>query len=468
MFPFYIWFFVPFSYQTFVTDSEGFLIMATRDLWTSRLGFILASAGAAVGLGAIWKFPYMAGTNGGSAFILPYIAFSFTLGMFLLLAELIVGRAGRGASIMSMIRVGRAKFWGLFGFIGVLTGFLILTFYSTVGGWCVAYAVDAIMGKGLITDLSQLGAYFGSFISNPTLGITYQIIFMLMTAGVVIFGVQKGIERLAKYLMPTLFILMLVLIVRGLTLPGAWAGVEFMFSFNPEVFTTASLMNALGFTFFSLSVGAGTLIVYASYLSDEADLPRSTAWIAFLGIMAALLGGLMVMPPVFAFGLEPAAGPGLTFVTMPAVFAHMPMGQLFAVLFYVCLIVAALTSSVSIFEAVVSAMRDLKIERKTATVASFVSMMAIGVFCTMSFGPLADFKIFGKTVFDLLDYLTSNVGMPLTALGLAMIAAWVNWKETQRQLTMANPMPQWLQTTIRFGIGVISPIVIIAVVANSL
>ena len=442
--------------------------MATRDLWTSRLGFILASAGAAVGLGAIWKFPYMAGTNGGSAFILPYIAFSFTLGMFLLLAELVVGRAGRGASIVSMIRVGRAKFWGIFGFIGVLTGFLILTFYSTVGGWCVAYAADALMGKGLISDQSQLGAYFGSFIGNPTLGITYQVIFMLMTAGVVIFGVQKGIERLAKYLMPTLFILMLVLIARGLTLPGAWAGVEFMFAFNLEAFTTSSLMNALGFTFFSLSVGAGTLIVYASYLNDEADLPRSTTWIAFLGIMAALLGGLMVMPAVFAFGLEPSAGPGLTFVTMPAVFAHMPLGQLFAVLFYVCLIVAALTSSVSIFEAVVSAMHDLKIERKTATALSFVSMMAIGVFCTMSFGPLADFKICGKTIFDLLDYLTSNVGMPLTALGLAIIAAWVNWKETQHQLTMANPMPQWLQTTIRFGIGIVSPIVIVAVVANSL
>jgi NSS family neurotransmitter:Na+ symporter len=241
-----------------------------------------------------------------------------------------------------------------------------------------------------------------------------------------------------------------------------------MFAFNPEAFTTSSLMNALGFTFFSLSVGAGTLIVYASYLNDEADLPRSTAWIAFLGIMAALLGGLMVMPAVFAFGLEPSAGPGLTFVTMPAVFAHMPLGQLFAVLFYVCLIVAALTSSVSIFEAVVAAMHDLKIERKIATVLSFVSMMAIGVFCTMSFGPLADFKICGKTIFDLLDYLTSNVGMPLTALGLAMIAAWVNWKETQRQLTIANPMPQWLQTTIRFGIGIVSPIVIVAVVANSL
>lgn len=442
--------------------------MSSRDLWTSRLGFILASAGAAVGLGAIWKFPYMAGTNGGAAFIIPYILFSFTLGMFLLLAELAVGRAGRAASINSMIKVGRSKFWGIFGTIGVATGFLILTFYSTVGGWCVAYAVDAILGHGLITDLSQLGAHFGAFAGDATLGIFYQLVFMAMTAGVVIFGVQRGIERLSKYLMPTLFILMIALIIRGLTLPGAWAGVEFMFNFKWEDFTADSLFNAMGFCFFSLSVGAGTLIVYASYLSEDANLPRSTAWVAFLGIMAALLGGLMVMPAVFAFGLEPTAGPGLTFVTMPAVFAHMPFGQFFAVLFYVCLIVAALTSSVSIFEAVTAAMGDLKISRRTAVPVAFISMMAIGIFCTMSFGVLAEMKFFGKTIFDLLDYLTSNVGMPVTALGLSIVAAWVNWPETRHQMTTAEALSPILLTLIRLGIGIISPLVIITVVARSI
>lgn len=442
--------------------------MSSRDLWTSRLGFILASAGAAVGLGAIWKFPYMAGTNGGAAFIIPYILFSFTLGMFLLLAELAVGRAGRAASINSMIKVGRSKFWGIFGTIGVATGFLILTFYSTVGGWCVAYAVDAILGRGLITDLSQLGAHFGAFAGDATLGIFYQLVFMAMTAGVVIFGVQRGIERLSKYLMPTLFILMIALIIRGLTLPGAWAGVEFMFNFKWEDFTADSLFNAMGFCFFSLSVGAGTLIVYASYLSEDANLPRSTAWVAFLGIMAALLGGLMVMPAVFAFGLEPTAGPGLTFVTMPAVFAHMPFGQFFAVLFYVCLIVAALTSSVSIFEAVTAAMGDLKISRRTAVPVAFISMMAIGMFCTMSFGVLAEMKFFGKTIFDLLDYLTSNVGMPVTALGLSIVAAWINWPETRHQMTTTEALSPMLLTLIRFGIGIISPLVIITVVARSI
>lgn len=442
--------------------------MSTRAQFTSKLGFILASAGAAVGLGAIWKFPYMAGTNGGSTFIIPYILFCFTIGMFLLLAELVVGRAGRAASINSMIRVGRSRFWGLFGFIGTLTGFLILTFYSTVGGWCVAYAVDAALGNGIITDVKQLGSYFGSFVSNPITCIGYQLVFMLMTAGVVIFGVQKGIERLSKYLMPTLFILMLILIVRGLTLPGAWAGVEFMFSLDWEHFNASSVFNAMGFCFFSLSVGAGTLIVYASYLSEADNLPQSTAWVAFLGILAALLGGLMVMPPVFAFGLEPTAGPGLTFVTMPAVFAHMPFGQFFAVLFYICLIVAAITSSVSILEAVTAALGDLKIPRRTAVPIASIAIMAIGVFCSLSFGALADFKIFGKTIFDLLDYLTSNVGMPFAALGLAIVAAWVNWPTTRHQLTTAKALSPMMLTCLRIGIGVVSPAVIIIVVMRSI
>lgn len=442
--------------------------MSTNSQWTSRLGFILASAGAAVGLGAIWKFPYMAGTNGGSAFIIPYIVFCFTIGMLLLLTELVVGRAGRGASIKSMIKVGNSRYWGIFGLIGVLTGFFILTFYSTVGGWCVAYAVDAFMGKGLITDLSQLNSYFGSFISNPIKGVGFQTIFLLLTAAVVAFGVENGIERLAKILMPTLFVMMLVLIVRGLMLPGAWAGVEFMFKFDMQAFNIQTLLNAMGFCFFSLSVGAGTLIVYASYLDSRAELVQSTAWVAFLGIFASLLGGLMVMPPVFAFGLEPSAGPGLTFVTMPAVFARMPFGQLFACVFYLALVVAALTSSISICEAVVAALRDLNIPRYVAVPTCFISALAIGVFCTLSFGPMADVKFFDKTVFDLLDYLTSNIGMPVTALGLALIAAWCNWPETQRQLQPNKPLPTWLLSTIRYGIGIISPLVIIIVVLTSI
>ena len=445
--------------------------MSSRDLWTSRLGFILASAGAAVGLGAIWKFPYMAGTNGGSAFIIPYILFCFTLGMFLLLAEMVVGRAGRAASINSMIRVGKSKFWGIFGTVGIATGFLILTFYSTIGGWCVAYAVDAAMGNGIITDLSQLGTHFNNFASDPVLGIFYQIVFMIMTAGVVIFGVQAGIERLAKYLMPTLFILMIVLIIRGLTLPGAWQGVEFMFSFNWDEFNADSLFNAMGFCFFSLSVGAGTLIVYASYLSEYANLPHSTAWVAFLGILAALLGGLMVMPPVFAFGLEPTAGPGLTFVTMPAIFAQMPLGNFFAITFYACLLVAAITSSVSMLEIDVAFLHDeWKWSRPKAVVVTTVGLMIVGSFSALSFGPLADTKWLGKTFFDCIDYLTSNISLPIGGLMIAGLSSWIAWPQIKPFISgdKSHLHSETTYSILRWSIAIFAPILVITVLISGI
>ena len=445
--------------------------MSSRDLWTSRLGFILASAGAAVGLGAIWKFPYMAGTNGGSAFIIPYILFCFTLGMFLLLAEMVVGRAGRAASINSMIRVGKSKFWGIFGTVGIATGFLILTFYSTIGGWCVAYAVDAAMGNGIITDLSQLGTHFNNFASDPVLGIFYQIVFMIMTAGVVIFGVQAGIERLAKYLMPTLFILMIVLIIRGLTLPGAWQGVEFMFSFNWDEFNADSLFNAMGFCFFSLSVGAGTLIVYASYLSEDANLPHSTAWVAFLGILAALLGGLMVMPPVFAFCLEPTAGPGLTFVTMPAIFAQMPFGNFFAITFYACLLVAAITSSVSMLEIDVAFLHDeWKWSRPKAVVVTTVGLMIVGSFSALSFGPLADTKWLGKTFFDWIDYLTSNISLPIGGLMIAVLSSWIAWSQIKPFISgdKSHLHSEATYSILRWSIAIFAPILVITVLISGI
>ncbi len=307
----------------------------TTTSWGSRLGFILASAGSAVGLGAIWKFPYMAGTNGGSVFMLPYIFFTFTVGISLLVAEFAMGRAGREGPMASLTKVcGRG--WGFFGGVGVFTVFLILSFYSGVGGWCIKYMVDAVIGRGLISDPELLGTHFGAFVSDGSMSFLYMMIFLGITSVVVLRGIQGGIERVAKVLMPALFILMLIIIVRGLTLPGGLAGLEYLFAPRWEDFNASALFNAMGFCFFSLSLGAGTMITYGSYLSPKADLPGAVGWVAVLAIMSSILGGLMVLPAVFAFGLDPSAGPGLTFVTMPAVFSKMPLGQLFAVMFYVC------------------------------------------------------------------------------------------------------------------------------------
>lgn len=436
-----------------------------RSLWGSRLGFILASAGSAVGLGAIWKFPYMAGSNGGSAFILPYLVLTVLIGFVLLFIEMAIGRHAHAGAGQALGRLA-GKRWNCIGLLSVLTGFLILAFYQVIGGWCLNYFFDACMGRGLITDTSKLGEYFGQFVSNGTLSITMQLSFLALTAGVLIFGVQKGIERVSKFLMPLLFIMMLVLIVRGLMLDGAWKGVEFMFKFDASAFTTSSLLNALGFSFFALSLASGAMMNYGSYLNDDVNLPRSVAWISFLAVLAALLGGLMIMPAVFAFGLDPSAGPGLTFVTMPAVFAQLPFGQLFAIIFYACLVVAALTSAISIMEMSVQYLIDrFNMSRSVSIAWNTVALVVLGIPCALSLGSMSDVTFFGKTFFDLLDYMTSNIGMPLGALAMAYIGGYLAWPAMKKQMNMTEAVPAWLEKFILISIKFISPAVIVVIAA---
>lgn len=436
--------------------------------WRSRLGFILASAGSAVGLGAIWKFPYMAGTNGGSVFMLPYIFFTLTVGISLLIAEFAMGRAGRAGPVESLRRVcGRG--WGFFGAVGVLTVFLILSFYACVGGWTFKYFWDAITGNGLISDPALLGQTFGGFISNGVLSYAFLLGFLLVTALIVWRGIESGIEQVAKFLMPALFILMLILIVRGLTLPGASKGLEYLFLPRWEDFNATALFNAMGFCFFSLSLGAGTMITYGSYLDPKADLPNSVFWVAVLAIMASILGGLMIMPAVFAFSVDPSAGPGLTFITMPAIFAQMPFGQLFAIVFYLCLVVAALTSSMSMLEACVAMItRQFNLSRRAAIVITTVGCALVGLAANLSFGAWSEVKFFGKTIFDCLDYVTSNVGMPLSTFGIAIAAAWIAWSTTREQLLTSPKMTPAKLKLVRFMVGVISPLFVLAVALGSL
>ncbi len=436
--------------------------------WGSRLGFILASAGSAVGLGAIWKFPYMAGTNGGAVFMLPYIFFTLTVGIALLTAEFAMGRAGRRGAVGSLNAV-CGKPWGLFGGIGVFTVFLILSFYSVVGGWCLKYAVDAIFGRGIIADAGKLNAYFGSFVSDSTLSFIYLAAFLVLTGLVVFKGVASGIEKLSKVLMPLLFLLMVALIIRGVTLPGGWAGVEYLFAPRWEDFNGTALFNAMGFCFFSLSLGAGTMITYGSYLDPKANLPSSVGWIAFLAILSSILGGLMVMPAVFAFHLDPTAGPGLTFVTMPAIFAQMPFGEIFAVCFYLCLVVAAITSSVSMLEAcTVLITQQLSLSRTKAILLVLAGSAVVACAANLSFGPWADAKIFGKNLFDFLDFITSNIGMPTSTFGIALAAAWAAWPATKRELESAKPLSEAQLRTMRILIGIVSPVFVLIVAAGGL
>ncbi len=436
--------------------------------WSSRLGFILASAGSAIGIGAIWKFPFWAGANGGGAFIIPYIFFTFTIGVMLVMAEIALGRRGRGSAVSAMMRVS-GRWSAPLGVFAVLTSFLILSYYSVVGGWCVAYLFDAVTGSVAISDAEALKAHFANLVSDGYLNVGWHFVFLVITCGTVALGVQQGIERLSKYLMPTLFILMLAIIVRCLMLDGAWEGVKYLFAFDWDTVTSSAILNAMGFTFFSLSLGAGILITYGSYLQKESNIVSASIWVAVLAIQAALLAGLMIMPAVFAFGLEPNAGPGLVFVTVPMIFSQIPLGGFFALLFYICLLTAALTSAVSLLEVVVAFLHnEWHLSRRLSVTVCFVSLFLLGAVSALSFGVWSDFTIGGRNFFDFLDFVCTNFMMPAGGLAVAAIMGWKAWPIFKEELVTAKPYSETVLSTIHWIVAILAPILVLVAVFQGL
>ncbi len=442
--------------------------MDNRISWKSRIGFILAGAGAAIGLGAIWKFPFMAGSNGGAVFLFPYVLMSLTFGFALMLAEVTLGRMGRGSIVTTFRRIA-GKRWVFWGYLGVLTGFCVLSFYSAIGGWTMAYLWDAIFSPSFLSDKKELAEHFGAFVSSPVACIGAQIAFIVFTAVAVGSGINEGIERLSKVLMPLLLVMVLAIIVWSLTLPNSENGLKYLFSWNPEAFNFQSLLMAMGFTFFSLCVGCGCMMTYGSYLQKTEDLPFSCASIVFLTTLSSILGGLLVLPSVFAFGLDPASGPSLTFITMPYVFAQFSFGQILAVAFYLCLLCAAITSSVSMLELIVAFLVDeLKLARRTACVVSSVALILVGSLCGLSFGPLQNFKIFGRTVFDNFDYFTSNLSLPTGGLVVCLLAGYFLWPKFKEELQCGASLSETTLKILRFLILIVSPLLILTVLISGL
>ncbi|GGY29069.1 sodium-dependent transporter [Paludibacterium paludis] len=421
----------------------------SRSQWGSKLGFILASAGSAVGLGAIWKFPYVTATNGGGAFLLIFLAITFTMGFALLLAEFAIGRAVASGAVGAFRALGNRR-WSAIGYIGVLCCFLILSFYSVVGGWTIGYLVRALDGRVMTSDSQALGSLFGSYVGNPVEPLITHGIFALLTLLVVMSGVQKGIERAGKVLMPGLFILMLVLIARSLTLPHAIDGVMAFFAPDFTKVNPGMLVDAMGLAFFHLSVGAGCMLAYGSYLDRQTSLTQVGAWVTGLSTVTAVLAGLMIFPAVVSFGLNPAAGPGLTYMTMPVVFTRLPFGQLFAVAFFALLLLAALMSAVSLLEQlVVLPIDEWKLPRKPVTVGVTLLIFLMGIPASLSFGPWASYTFHGKTVFQLMDYASSNVLLPLGGIGTALFAGWKIWPLMAGELALPRAIEPALKWTYR-------------------
>lgn len=419
--------------------------MIKREHWGSRLGFILAAAGSAVGLGNIWKFPYMAGVNGGGAFLLIYLALVFTIGLSVMLAEMVIGRMAEKNAIGAFKKL-KGGAWPLVGLCGVAAAFMILSFYSVVAGWTIAYMVKAITGDISSSDPAVLGAAFGGFIGGSISPLVYHAIFMALTVFVVLSGIGSGIERASKILMPALFVLLLILIVRAVTLPGAGEGLAFLLQPDFSKVTWNTVSDALSQAFFSLSLGMGAMITYGSYLSKKENIAGAAGWVTLLDTAVAVLAGLLVLPAVFAFGFDPAAGPGLTFITLPAVFAQMPFGEVFAFLFFLLLAIAALTSSVSILEVVVAYfVDDRAMNRKVASIIMGVIIFFLGIPSSLSMGLMADTKFFGMTFFDLMDFISSKLLLPIGGLFISLFVGWVVWGAAKADIAAHNgTVPVWI------------------------
>lgn len=403
-----------------------------RENWGSRIGFILAAAGSAVGLGNIWRFPYLTGENGGSAFILIYLVFVFLIGLSVMIAEFSIGRSS-GLAAVGAIKTYSDR-WTFVGVMGVLAAFLIMGFYPVVGGWALAYILESVTGL-LSMTADDIGETFGAFITGTYKPIIWMLIFLGMNVLIVAKGIKGGIEKAAKVLMPTLFVLLIFIAFRSLTLEGAGEGISFLFKPDFSQVTGATYLAALGQAFFSLSLGMGCMITYGSYLSKKETLASNALIVTVLDVSVALLAGLAMFPALFAFGMEPSQGPGLVFVVIPIVFSQMGgIGTALGIIFFVSLAVAALTSSVSLMEVVVSYLIDQRdMPRKKAVYGTGVVMAITGILASLSLGVFGPLPVLKVGVFDLFDILSDKVFLGLGGMFIAAFTGWVVNKETLRK-----------------------------------
>lgn len=391
-----------------------------KDQWSSKLGFILSSAGAAIGLGAIWKFPYVTGMSGGGAFFLIFVGFTLLIGLPLLISEFIIGRGAGKEAISAYKKLAPDSLWVWVGRIGVAGCFLLLSFYSVVGGWVLIYSVLSIPGK-VISEGADYSALFDTVTGSPWMTIAGLLVFTLVNILVVSSGVQNGIEKANKYMMPLLFIFFTILVIRALTLEGAMEGVKFFLSPDFSNITGESILYALGQSFFSLAVGFSCMVTYSSYLKKDVSLTSSASTVVSLNIFVSLLAGLAIFPVVFAFGYEPTEGPGLLFVVLPSIFSQLPFGEIFLCMFLLLFLFATLTSSFSLYEILVAAITESgKRSRKFVTWATGLVVFIAAIPAALSSSSLATFKIFNKNIFDGTDYLVSNLLLPFGSFLIAL------------------------------------------------
>lgn len=437
----------------------------SRDSFSSKFGVIAAAAGSAVGLGNIWKFPYITGEYGGAAFLFVYLGFIMAIGIPVMLAELIIGRSSKRNAFGAFKILSPKTSWQYVGILGVSAAFLILSFYGVVAGWSIQYVSLSIQDGFSNKSPEEITSLFTTLIKSPIKPVVLQLFFMLLTGAIVIIGVKKGIEKYTKILMPLLVVILVGLCIKSVSLEGAEAGLNFLFKPDFSKLTGDGILSALGHAFFTLSLGMGTLITYGSYINKENNLVRTVISVTLADTVIAILAGIAIFPAVFAFGIAPTQGPGLIFVTLPNVFHQMPGGFAFSILFFVLLTVAALTSSISILEVVVAYFKEeFNMGRKSSTVLATVLISILGILCSLSMGVLSSYTLFGLNFFDLMDWISANLLLPIGGLFIAVFIGWVyGRKKVQAEVANGGSLSGVMLSMFMFLVKFIAPIAIAVV-----
>ena len=444
-----------------------------REHFGSGLAAMMAMAGSAIGLGNIWRFPYIVGQNGGAAFILVYLLCVVFLSLPIFLSESVIGRAAHAGAFGAFKKLAPGTGWKWLSLVTVMAPLILLSYYSVVGGWSTGYFVDSVTKGFSLVE----GNRFASFISAVRTPIIYHTVFLGLTSLIVLGGVKSGIERFNKVSLPLLFVLIVILTVYSISLPGASSGVKFLLKPDFSQLTPRSFAYAMGQSFFSMSLGIGAILIYSSYMKKDENILGTGAGTALFDFLFALLAGFAVMPAVFAAGIEPGAGPGLIFDSFPFIFGTMGeampvLSRIVSILFFFTIVIAALTSSISVFEVIAAYLvEEKKISRRKAVAVVFVITWLLGIVCSLSFGPLGNIKIAGKIIFDFFDFLTSNFLMTIGALMFVLFVGWKMDKDVVRnELTNSGKLSLSVKLfpAIWFLVRWIAPVAILLIFITNL
>ena len=441
-----------------------------RATFGSKIGVILATVGCAVGLGNIWRFPYMLGENGGAAFLLVYISCILFLGIPVMITEFFIGRYSRKNAAGAFKVMAPGTKWSVIGYNGVAAAFLILGYYAVVSGWTLEYIVQAFSGSLEGKNATDFADEFTAFSTGVFRPILWTVVFIALTHIIIVSGVKEGIERASKVMMPMLFLILIALCVRSITLPGASEGLTFLFNPDFSKIDSSVVLSAMGQAFFSLSIGMGCLITYASYFGKQTNLQTTALQVTILDTLVAVLAGVMIFPAVFSFGIEPTTGPELVFITLPNVFEQLPFGNIWSFVFFVLLALAALTSTISLHEVSTAYVHEeYHISRKKAAIIVSVGVTIVGILCSLSMGLLKSYTLFGLNFFNLLDFVTAKIMLPLGGMMICIFTAKrVDKLLLKEEVTNHGTIRFYFFNTYAFFVKYIAPIAIGLIFLNEL